>query len=50
MNSINKTLYIPLYGKAFVSKKNIIISDRKAEEIWSKEGFRLKGKSKSKFI
>lgn len=50
MNSVNKTLYIPLYGKAFVSNKNIIIRDKKAEEIWSKEGFKLKGKSKSKWL
>lgn len=50
MNSISKTLYIPLYGKSFVSKKGVIIKDRKAEEIWSKEGFKLKGKSKSKWL
>ena len=50
MNNVNKTLYIPLYGKAFVSKKNIIIHDAKAEEIWEKEGFALKGKSKSKWL
>lgn len=50
MNNVNKTLYIPLYGKAFVSKKNIIIKDKKAEEIWLKEGFELKGKSKSKWL
>lgn len=50
MNGVNKTLYIPLYGKAFVSKKNIIIKDKKAEEIWSQEGFELKGKSKSKWL
>ena len=50
MDNVNKTLYIPLYGKAFVSKKNIIIQDKKAEEIWSKEGFELKGKSKSKWL
>lgn len=50
MNNVNKTLYIPLYGKAFVSKKGIILSDRKAEEIWEKEGFALKGKSKSKWL
>ncbi len=50
MNNINKTLYIPLYGKAFVSKKNIIIQDKKAEEIWQQEGFSLKGKSKSKWL
>ena len=50
MNNVNKTLYIPLYGKAFVSKKNIILKDIKAEEIWKQEGFSLKGKSKSKWL
>ena len=50
MNNVNKTLYIPLYGKACVSKKNIIIKDKKAEEIWQQEGFELKGKSKSKWL
>lgn len=50
MNNINKTLYIPLYGKAYVSKKGIILHDTKAEEIWSAEGFELKGKSKSKWL
>ncbi|MGN1415407.1 MAG: class I SAM-dependent methyltransferase [Oscillospiraceae bacterium] len=50
MNEVNKTLYIPLYGKAQVSRKNIILNDRKAEEIWEKEQFPLKGKSKSKWL
>lgn len=50
MNQVNKTLYIPLYGKAFVSKKNTFFHDPKAEEIWQKEGFKLKGKSKSKWL
>lgn len=50
MNNVNKTLYIPLYGKAFVSKKQIILHDPKAEEIWAAEGFELKGKSKSKWL
>lgn len=50
MNSVNKTLYIPLYGKAYVSKKGIILKDTKAEEIWNAEGFSLKGKSKSKWL
>lgn len=50
MNNVNKTLYIPLYGKAFVSRKNIILHDSKAEDIWEKEGFELKGKSKSKWL
>ncbi len=50
MNSVNKTLYIPLYGKSYVSKKGIILKDTKAEEIWEKSGFPLKGKSKSKWL
>lgn len=50
MNGVNKTLYIPLYGKAYVSRKGIILHDVKAEEIWEKEGFDLKGKSKSKWL
>ncbi len=50
MNNVNKTLYIPLYGKAYVSRKNIILHDTKAEDIWEKEGFQLKGKSKSKWL
>ena len=50
MDSVNKTLYIPLYGKAGVSKKGILLEDPKAEEIWQKEGFSLKGKSASKWL
>ncbi|MBQ4284033.1 MAG: class I SAM-dependent methyltransferase [Lachnospira sp.] len=50
MNNVNKTLYIPLYGKAYVSRKGIILHDKKAEDIWSAEGFELKGKSKSKWL
>ena len=50
MNSINKTLYIPLYGKSYVSKKGLFLDDKKAEEIWEKEGFLLKGKSRSKWL
>lgn len=50
MNNVNKTLYIPLYGKAYVSRKGMILNDKKAEEIWDAEGFALKGKSKSKWL
>ena len=50
MNNVNKTLYIPLYGKSCVSKKGIILHDAKAEEIWVAEGFPLKGKSASKWL
>ncbi len=50
MNNVNKTLYIPLYGKEKVSKKNIILKDTTAEHIWAQESFQLKGKSKSKWL
>ena len=50
MDSVNKTLYIPLYGKNYVSKKGILLTDPKAEEIWQTEGFALKGKSASKWL
>ena len=50
MDHVNKTLYIPLYGKSYVSKKGIILRDEKAEEIWAAEAFPLKGKSKSKWL
>ena len=50
MNNINKTLYIPLYGKSYVSKRGIFLDDKKAEEIWEAEAFALKGKSKSKWL
>lgn len=50
MDNVNKTLYIPLYGKSYVSRKRIILCDPKAEEIWAAEGFALKGKSASKWL
>ena len=50
MNSVNQTLYIPLYGKALVSRKGILLSDPWAENIWSAAAFPLKGKSKSKWL
>ena len=50
MENVNKTLYIPLYGKSWVSRKGIILCDTKAEEIWAAEGFHLKGKSRSKWL
>lgn len=50
MNNVNKTLYIPLYGKALVSRKGIILSDKTAEKIWDSVNFPLKGKSKSKWL
>lgn len=50
MNQVNKTLYIPLYGKAWVSRQGIILRDAKAEEIWQKVRFPLAGKAKSKWL
>ena len=50
MDGVNKTLYIPLYGKALVSRRGILLLDPKAEEIWEKAGFPLKGKAASKWL
>lgn len=50
MNEINKTLFIPLYGKAQVSRQNIILLDKRAEEIWDKEAFPITGKARSKWL
>ena len=50
MNEVNKTLYIPLYGKCVVSRKHIILHDPMAERIWEAEGFPVRGKSRSKWL
>ena len=50
MNEVNKTLYIPLYGKAKVSRQGVILNDPYAEEIWKKESFPIHGKSGSKWL
>ena len=50
MNQVNRTLYIPLYGKSYVSQRNLFLEDKKAEQIWAAEGFPLKGKSRSKWL
>lgn len=50
MNEVNKTLFIPLYGKAFVSKQNMILQDPTSERIWEAESFTLHGKAKSKWL
>lgn len=50
MNGVNKTLYIPLYGKAYVSRRGLFLTDKKAEEIWAAEGFELRGRSRSKWL
>ena len=50
MNEVNKTLFIPLYGKAWVSKQGIILNDPTAERIWEAEAFPIHGKSRSKWL
>lgn len=50
MNEVNRTLFIPLYGKASVSKQKIILNDPDAEKIWEAEGFPVRGKSASKWL
>ena len=50
MDGVSKTLYIPLYGKAYVSQRKLFLSDESAETIWKKDGFPLKGKAKSKWL
>ena len=50
MNEVNKTLYIPLYGKSKVSRQGIILNDPYAEKIWKEEAFPIHGKSKSKWL
>lgn len=50
MKSVQKTLYIPLFGKALVSRKGIILKDSFAEEIWKSAGFPLGRKSRSKWL
>lgn len=50
MNEVNNTLFIPLYGKAKVSRQGIILKDPAAERIWSAESFPIRGKSKSRWL
>lgn len=50
MDSVNRTLYIPLYGKAVVSRKEIIIHDPKAENICDSCGLNLSGSAGSKWL
>lgn len=50
MDNVSKTLYIPLYGKALVSRKGIILRDEKAEELWEAEQIPLRGKAASKWL
>lgn len=50
MDNVNKTLYIPLYGKALVSRRGLLLRDPDAERIWDAAGITLKGKSASKWL
>lgn len=50
MTEVNQTLFIPLYGKAKVSRQGIILKDSMAEKIWDAEAFEVHGKSKSKWL
>ena len=50
MDNVNKTLYIPLYGKALVSRRGLLLCDPEAEKLWAEAGIRLKGKSASKWL
>lgn len=50
MNNVNRTLYIPLYCKARVSKQGIILEDETAERIWAENAVPLGRKSKSKWL
>lgn len=50
MDNVNQTLYIPLYGKALVSRRGILLRDPDAEALWDAAGILLKGKSASKWL
>ena len=50
MNEVNKTLFIPLCGKARVSRQGILLHDPSAERIWAAEAFPLHGKARSKWL
>lgn len=50
MDEVNKTMFIPLYGKSRVSRQSIILHDPDAEKIWAAEQFPIRGKSKSKWL
>lgn len=50
LNNESKTLFIPLYGKALMSKNNLFIKDSKAEEIISKVNFNFNELKQSKWL
>lgn len=50
LNNESKTLFIPLYGKALMSKQNLFIKDKKAEEIIDSVGYNFKEVKQSKWL
>lgn len=50
MDPVNQTLFIPLYGKAWVSRRHILLNDPMAERIWEAEAFPIRGKAASKWL
>lgn len=50
LNNESKTLFIPLYGKALMSKENLFLKDTKAEEIISTLDFDFESSKQSKWL
>ena len=50
LSNESKTLFIPLYGKAMMSKNKLFINDPKAEEIISKVNFNFDNLKQSKWL
>ena len=50
LNNESKTLFIPLLGKALMSKNNIFMHDPKAEEIISKIDYDFTSLKQSKWL
>ncbi len=50
MESVNKTLYIPLWAKAQATRQGILLHDLMAVTIWDLEGFQGKRKAGSKWL
>lgn len=50
MNNVSRTLYIPLYGKAYVSRKGLFLQDEMAEAICRQENVTFRGRAGSKYL
>lgn len=50
MKEVSLTRYIPLYGKALVSRRGLILKDEMAERIWENVSYPLKGRAVSKWL